>query len=360
MRLITRILLIISVLFLTVQSQPTNPATADSSCPLQGCTIFLPAVQNGKAPLKIALVTDIGGINDAGFNAGAWQALLDANANYGAVIGYRESTSTDEFASNIQAFISEGYNLIVTVGFTMGDATLAAATAHPTQKFSIADFSYDPVVPNILGQLYATEQPAFLAGYLAAGMTQTGKVATFGGWQIPTVVQFMNGYYQGVQYYNQQKGTTVEVLGWNPSTNEGVFVNDFGNIALGKTTTEVFFASGADIVFPVAGLTGVGALQAAQEHPGTWGLGVDTDWKVYYPEYNAVLLTSVIKSIRPTTYGVITKVYQGTFIGGNYMGTLANQGAILGTIDSAVPQALLDELEVIKAGIISGSIVVTP
>ena len=193
--------------------------------------VFLPAALNVLAPntkpVKACLVTDIGGVNDNGFNKSAWQGLQDAKTYLGASVSYLESASTVDYTKNINTFLAQGCDLIETVGFAMGDATKAAAQAHPSQKFSIVDVSYSPVLSNVLAQTFSTEQNSFLIGYLAAGMTKTGKVSTFGGMNIPPVTQFMDGYYQGVQYYNQENGTNVQVFGWNPATHTGDFTTIF-------------------------------------------------------------------------------------------------------------------------------------
>ena len=147
----------------------------------------------------------------------------------------------------------------------MGDATKAAATANPSQKFAIVDFSYTPPLPNVNALVFNTVQDAFLGGYLAAGMTKTGKVATFGGQEFPTVTIYMDGYWDGVQYYNQKHGKNVQVLGWNEKTQKGSFTGDFTNQTKGQTLTQTFISEGADIIFPVAGNVGLGAAKAPQQ-----------------------------------------------------------------------------------------------
>jgi len=177
-------------------------------------------------------VTDAGGIDDKSFNATAWKGIQAAEAEFGLEGKYLESQQQTDYEKNLKAFLDEGCNLIVPVGFLLGDATAAAAAANPDAKFSIVDFAYDPTIPNVLGQVFNTDEAAFMAGYLAAGVTKTGKVATFGGIQIPTVTIFMDGFYAGVQYYNAQKGTSVEVLGWDPASQTGTFT---GNLRARKT-----------------------------------------------------------------------------------------------------------------------------
>ena len=208
------------------------------------------------------MVTDTGGIDDRSFNASAWagmQAAAAANSNIS--VKYLQSTTQADYVPNINTFISQKCNIIVTVGFLMGDATQAAAKAHPSQKFAIVDFSYTPPLPNVNALLFDTAQDGFQGGYLAAGMTKTGKVATFGGQKLPTVTIYMDGFYDGVQYYNQKHGKNVQVLGWNEQTQNGSFTGDFVNQTKGQTLTQTFISEGADIIFPVAGNVGPGRRQ---------------------------------------------------------------------------------------------------
>ncbi len=141
-------------------------------------------------------------------------------------------------------------------GSLMGDATKAAAKAHPSQKFAIVDYAYTPPLSNVNALVFNTAQDAFQGGYLAAGMTKTGKVATFGGQKLPTVTIYMDGFWDGVQYYNQKHGKNVQVLGWNEKTQNGSFTGDFTNQTKGQTLTQTFISEGADIIFPVAGNVG--------------------------------------------------------------------------------------------------------
>src|SRR6266545_3241749 len=143
-------------------------------------------------------VTDTGGIDDKSFNATAYKGLTDAEADLGIKSSYLESQTQQDYTPNIRAFLGK-CDLIVTVGFFLGDATAAAAKANADQKFAIVDFAYDPPIKNVLGLTFQTDQAAFLAGYLAAGMTKSGKIGTFGGANIPTVTIFMNGLAAGIR-----------------------------------------------------------------------------------------------------------------------------------------------------------------
>jgi basic membrane protein A len=202
-------------------------STAALSLLLVAAFVLAACTQAPGADFKVCQVTDTGGIDDKSFNATAWKGIEDAVDSLGVEGKYLESQQQTDYEANINAFIEEQCDMIVTVGFLLGDATSAGATANPDTKFSIVDFAYDPTIPNVLGQVFNTNEAAFLAGYAAAATTQTGKVGTFGGIQIPPVTVFMDGFALGVDYYNQQHGTSVEVLGWDPATQTGLFTGNF-------------------------------------------------------------------------------------------------------------------------------------
>ena len=189
-------------------------------------TTTQPAASSAASNFLAGVVTDTGGIDDRSFNASAWKGLEDAKAKDGIQIQYLQSTNQSDYVPNIQQFVQKKAGLIVTVGFLMGDATKAAAAANPDQKFAIVDYSYDPPLSNVLALTYQTDQAAFLGGYLAAAMSKSGKVGTFGGMKIPTVTIYMDGFVAGVRYYDQQKGKKVTTLGWDPEKAEGTFTND--------------------------------------------------------------------------------------------------------------------------------------
>jgi len=316
-----------------------------------------------EAKFKACQVTDVGGIDDKSFNATAWKGVEDAVAEFGIEGKYLESQQQTDYEKNIKAFIDEGCNIIITVGFLLGDGTKAAAEANPDVPFSIVDYAYDPTISNVLGQVFNTDEASFLAGYLAAGMTKTGKVATFGGLQIPTVTIFMDGFWAGVQYYNAQKGTNVEVLGWDPAAQTGSFTGNFESKEDGRTLGLAFMDEGADIIMPVAGPVGQGTAAAAKERGNAWIIGVDSDWYLTAPDFADITLTSVLKKMDITTKGAIKAVIDGTFEGGVIVGTLENGGVGLAPfhdMDASVPAELKAELDQVSADILSGKVSVKP
>jgi basic membrane protein A and related proteins len=317
------------------------------------------------AAFKGCMVTDTGGIDDRSFNASAWQAMQEVqSANPGKIsVKYLQSTSQSDYVPNLNAFIGQKCGIIVTNGFLMGSATQAAAKAHPNSKFAIIDFGYTPPLKNVDALIFNTVQDGFLGGYLAAGMTKTGKVATFGGQKLPTVTIYMDGFYDGVQYYNQKHHTNVKVLGWSEKTQNGNFTGDFTNQTKGLTLTNTFIQEGADIIFPVAGNVGLGAAKAVQtadqQGHNVNMLWVDNDGCVNAAQYCKYFISSVEKGIVPAVKAAVLGAYHGTFKGGNYIGTLANGGVTLAPFHdfaSKVPASLKSELATIKAGIENGTI----
>jgi basic membrane protein A len=309
--------------------------------------------------IKVCQVTDTGGIDDKTFNATAWKGAENAKKDFGVEIKFLESQQQTDYEKNINAFIEDKCDLIVTVGFLLGDATQKAAVANVSQKIAIVDYSYDPVLPNVLGLVFSVDQPSFMAGYLAAGMSKTGKVGTYGGIQIPPLEPFMTGFYNGVMYYNTKKGTAVQVLGWDPATKTGLFTGNFESTDDGKRMGETLMDEGADIIFPVAGPCGLGTAAAIVERGNAMMIGVDTDMTISSPEYKPILLTSVLKNMDKAVYDSTKSVVDGKFAGGLYVGTLVNGGVGLAPyydFDSKVSAELKAEIEQIKADIIAGTL----
>jgi basic membrane protein A len=251
----------------------------------------------------------------------------------------------------------------------MAAATETAAKANPTQDFAIVDCSYasgcltGAKETNIDQLTFNTVQDGFLGGYLAAGMSKTGKVATFGGQEFGTVTIYMDGFADGVAYYNTKHGTNVQVLGWNEQTQKGEFTGDFTNQTKGQTVTQTFISEGADVIFPVAGNVGLGAAKAVQTADASGGKvnmeWVDVDGCVSAAQYCKYFITSVTKGITVAVANVVTQAQAGSFKGGTYVGTLQNGGAILSPFHdfaSTVPASLQSELKTVQSGIESGSI----
>jgi basic membrane protein A len=300
-------------------------------------------------------VTDTGGVDDKGFNQIAYKGLQDAEAQLGVSIDVLESTSDADYQPNLQNFADKGCNIIVTVGFLLGDATREAAEANPDISYAIVDSAFDPPIENARGLLFATDQSSFLAGFIAAAMTKSGIVGTYGGIKIPPVTRFMDGFVKGVNHHNELKGTSVKVLGWDIETQEGTFAGNFESLDDGKNIAKSQADEGADIIFPVAGPVGIGSAKMAKETAGKVRIiGVDVDMSISNPDDAEVYIGSVLENIDAAVLAAITDVVNGVKTNENYLGTLANGG--VGFAYTDVPAELQAEVEAIAQAIADGSL----
>jgi basic membrane protein A len=313
--------------------------------------------------MKVCQVTDVGGIDDKSFNATAWKGMQDAKTDFGVDIAYLESQQQSDYEVNLNAFVEEECELIVSVGFLLADATAAAADANPDQKFAIVDVDYLPQA-NLLGNASKIDQATFLAGYLSAGMTKTGKVGTYVGILFPATQAFMDGYAMGVAKYNEVHGTSVEVLGWDMETQTGLEVGNFESLDDGRAFGEQLLDEGVDIIMPVAGPVGLGTLAVMAERNAGLLIGVDNDWAVANPDKTDYVLGSALKKIDVFVHESVEKVVDGTFKGGEaYILTLENEGvglAIGSGWESQVPDSLKKEIADLIPQIVSGAVATVP
>ncbi len=313
-------------------------------------------------------VTDTGGVDDKSFNQTAFEGMQRAEEELGIKTKVLESQSDADFEPNINTFLNEGCDLIVTVGFLLGDATLAAAEANPDQKFAIVDVDFfdfeageDITLDNARELTFSTDQAAFLAGVLASGMSESGVLGTFGGINIPPVTIFENGFEAGMNWWNSEAGAAVELKGWSSAKQDGLFTGDFEDLDKGKQVTQQLLDEGADVIMPVAGPVGLGAAEAARDAGATM-IWVDTDGCVSAADFCDLFLTSVQKKMDNAVFDTIKAALEDTFEGGLYVGTLENDGVGIAPyheFDSVIPDALKQTVEEVKAGIIDGSISVT-
>ena len=329
-------------------SEPSDTASS-SSAPAESHPDF-----------KACMVSDSGGFNDKSFNQTSHDGLMLAKEQYGIQTGEIESQSDNEYGDNIQAMVKEGCKEITTVGFLLGDATEAAAKKNPDVDFAIVDFAFtdpktfEPNPPdNAKGLTFDTGQPSFLAGYTAAATSESGKVGTFGGLNIPTVTIFMTGFLQGVEYYNEENGENVEVIGWDGK--DGSFTEDFEDQAKGQQVAEQMIQQGADVIFPVAGPAGLGGLKAAQDNDA-WGIWVDTDGCESAAEYCDILLTSVVKGMDVAVEQAVEDSVNDEFTNEVYRGTLENDGVGLADFGDDVDSETADKVDELRQMIIDGDI----
>ncbi|HEY7008284.1 MAG TPA: BMP family ABC transporter substrate-binding protein [Jatrophihabitantaceae bacterium] len=340
----------------------SSPASAPAGTTSAPATSAAPAAKAFNA----CMVLDTGGVDDKSFNQSSWAGMQAANkANPNIKISYVPSNSGNDYTPNLKNETTKGCNAVIAVGGLMGTNVTAVAKANPTVHY--AEVDYPSAAPNMYGIQFNTAQGGFLGGYLAAGYSKTGKVATWGGLNIPPVTIYMDGFWEGVQYYNKKNHKNVQVLGWNEKNQKGgTFVggqNGFNDQNKGKQLSQNFINQGADVIFPVAGGSGLGAGAAAQASSGKVSvMWVDTDGCVSVPQYCKYFLTSVTKNLSGSVQEYVTKAASGTFPTGSYIGTLSNDGTGLAPyhqFENKVSQSLKSQLDQVKAGISDGSIKIT-
>jgi Uncharacterized ABC-type transport system, periplasmic component/surface lipoprotein len=333
---------------------------ATGSTPATGAST---AAASGKK-LSACMVLDTGGVDDKSFNENSWAGMqAAAKANPNIKVKYVPSNSGSDYTPNLTKYAQGGCDSVIAVGGLMGDALKKVSKQFPKVHFAEID-NGNQSAANIYGIEYNTAQAGFLAGYLSAGMTKTGTVGTWGGLAIPPVTIYMDGYWEGVQYYNTTKKKSVKVLGWNEKNQKGgTFSGSFTDQNKGKSITQAMVSQGADIVFPVAGASGLGAGAAAQASGGKLNLiWVDTDGCQSAANYCKYFITSATKNLAGGVESYLKQAADGTFPTGNYIGDLKNSGtgiAPFHQFDSKVPAALKTELAQVKADIISGKIKIT-
>jgi basic membrane protein A and related proteins len=316
------------------------------------------------ATYTACMVTDIGGIDDRSFNASAWAGLQEAEKEQSNIDPkYVASTAEADYNPNLTQYVNQKCNFILAVGGLMGDATKAVAAANPDQQFAIVDSSVEGAA-NVYPMQFDTAQAAFLAGYLAAGYSKSGKVGTYGGLKIPPVTIFMDGFADGVAHYNQQKSKNVQVLGWDKNAQNGSFAESFIDQAKGKSISDTFVAQGADVILPVAGGTGLGTAAAALASNGQYSvIWVDQDGCASAQQYCGAFLSTVVKNIKDAVKQAAVTGAKGEKLdaANGFVGTLENNGVSLGgfnQFDSKVPAELKSELDTLKQDIISGKVAV--
>ncbi|MBK5265966.1 MAG: BMP family ABC transporter substrate-binding protein [Acidimicrobiia bacterium] len=337
------------------ETTTTTAAPVDTPTTTEGTTDTTVATMDA---IKTCLVTDLAGVDDRSFNASAWQGVQDAiAAGYATEDSFfLESTDAADWQPNIDQMISQGCQHIVTVGFALGEVTAINAQAHPEITWTmidnvLTDASFAPLaLPNVRELVYQTDQAAFAAGYLAAGVSKTGVLCTYGGGNFPTVSIFMDGFARGAMHYNDVKGTDVKVLGWDPATQDGVFTGSFTDMGLARSTAESLFQENCDVIIPVGGAINLPAGDAINDGGLDAALiGVDAD--AYFAmdsQYQSLWLTTVEKAIAPFVTLAVQDQQEGTWAAGSFVGNLANDGVGLAPYhdwDGRVSDELKAEVE---------------
>ncbi len=301
--------------------------------------------------IKLGLVTDVGRVNDRSFNQSAWLGVQNAAATMGLSeddFKYIETQDAKDYADNINQFVEAGYPIIVTVGYALGEATIAAAQENPDISFIGVDQSQSETLPNLVGLIFHEDQSGFLAGALAAQLTKSGTIAAVLGTDlVPPVVAFKEGYEAGARYINPD----INILStYHPGELSQAFVDPEWGAATAKQAID----QGADVIFGAGGSTGNGALQEVAAHEGLYCIGVDTDQWETLPAAHPCLVSSAMKLITPAVEALIDQAAQGTFEGGNYFGAAGL--APFHDFEDKIPQEIKDKLAEIDAGLGDGSI----
>ena len=291
--------------------------------------------------LKIGLITDVGGVNDGSFNQSSWEGLERAGEELGVTVNYLESATDADYAPNLETFVDEDYDLIISVGYMLADATRAAAEANPDTKFAIIDDSSIDL-PNVTSLIFHAEQASYLVGYVAGLTTKTNNIGFVVGMTNETMNQFGYGYYAGAKDANPD----VTVQQFN--------ANSFADSATGKTMANTAITNGADIVFQAAGATGLGVIEACQE-AGVYAIGVDSDQSSIAPN---TVLTSAMKRVDNAVYEAVQELIDGTLEGGVKSFDLAAGGVDIAPSQDLIAPEVITAVEEVKEKIVSGEVVV--
>lgn len=315
--------------------------------------MILPAcgASSTAAACKAGLVTDVGKINDGTFNQYAYDGLKKAETDLGIGIKYIETQAQTDYSKNIQSLVDQNCEIIVAVGFMMGDAIAEASGKYPDTKFAIVDYRYDPALPNVRGLVFAEDQAGYMAGALAASMTQSGTIAAVGGVEIPPVQKFLKGYEAGAKSINADIAV------------KAVYIDSFVDRARGAEAAMSFIAEGADVIFGAGGQTGSGGIQAAAES-GAYVIGVDQDEFVTTFQGGSApgadkIISSAMKRVDQAVFLTIKDVVDGNFTNGVAVYDASNGGIGLASYnqaDGAIPAEVKAKMDEILKGLADGSI----
>lgn len=296
----------------------TAPAAAPTTPPAQPTVAPTAAPTAAARPFRVGLVTDVGKVDDKSFNQSAWEGVQRAQRELDAQVKFIETTDAKDYAKNIDQFAQEGYDVIVTVGFAIGQATVEAAKKYPNIKFIGVDQFQESTLPNLAGLIFDEDKAGYLAGALAGLLTKSGTVGQVLGTPIvPPVEKFGVGYIAGAKAANPQ----VRVLS---ACHPGGLARGFTDPEWGKDLANQMIAQGADVIFAAGGNTGNGGLLAVSEAAKTgkelYAIGVDTDQYFTLPQVSNVLVSSSMKLITPGVFNLVKAAKDGTFKGGNQVG----------------------------------------
>lgn len=305
----------------------------------------------------VCLITDLGRVNDGTFNEFAYEGMVAAAEEGGLDSTFIETQQQTDYETNINTCVNENYDVIVSVGFLLGDATLAAATANPDIYFVGVDQFVADGPENYVGIQFREDQSAFLIGSLAAIVTESNVIGGVFGIDVPPVVRFRNGYEQGIKFMGALLEKEIEIL--------GVYIPSFTDPAAGGAAAAQFIGEGADVLFGGGGLTGSGAILAGAQED-VWVIGVDQD--EFFSTFGAgespgadKIISSGVKRVDVGVYDMVLALAEGRmedFPGGsNYVLDIANGGmTFAGPNDAEIPEEYYTFVETIEVALGDGTL----
>jgi basic membrane protein A len=348
----------------------TAPSTAASEAPSEA-----PSTEPSAAlkPIKVGVVTDVGQLEDKSFNQSSNEGAKAAAEQAGGTHDVIVTQAISDYAANIQTFVDNGFDVIVTVGFLLGTDTAKAAKANPNIHFVgvdqgvCVDANGDPdatfacagdaaaLLPNYQGIVFAEAQPGYLAGIVAGSLTKSGTIGAVGGTNVPAVVNYWRGYENGAKSVKPDAKVLYQETDPDPS-------KGFNDQSKGKTIANQFMDQGADVLFQIAGLTGQGVLEAVcAKGGGVWGIGVDVDQAVSLPNLAKCIVTSAEKKLVDTVTAVVLSVASDTFKAGTVAYNAASTPQAVGLSSfhdnaSLITPDIQAKIDAALAGLKDGSI----
>lgn len=339
------ILMIVALLALTLTACGAKNAPAPEVTPIPEAQI---------QSITVGLVTAIGGIEEKFYSALAWKGIQEAKNLFTIEASYKESASEADYAKLLNDFAANT-DLTIAVGREMDEAVAQTAQAHPDASFVLVDAESN--APNVRGVTFDVIPPSYLAGYLAAGMSKTGVVCTYGAADTEGVTDYMTGFVNGADYYRRQNGVNLKILGWDVYDQTGILLNDQATAEAGHHVAGDFFDQGCDVIFAVAKDAASGSARAAQEESKMF-IGATVDWYDVFPEYGNVTLTSVMKNTDKAVLDNVVAYAAGSFKDEkNYEGTLENGGVSLAPyhqFEEQIPQKMRGEIKQVENNILTG------
>jgi len=313
------------------------------------------------ARLSVRLITDATGIDDKSFNAAAWRGILnyygdswDDQKGRGELYDVVTCATQDMYIPTLKQAADEGYDLIVTTGFTFADALSEVAPLYPDQKFAIIDVSWVSQ-PNVMEFVMREEQGSFLVGVAAALQAKADgisdpKFGFIGGVPGYTITKFEMGYLQGLKAVLPDAKFV------------DYYANSWGSPELAKSQAKNWYDSGVYAIFSAAGGTGGGTIAMAKEYrsqgKNVWAIGVDSDQYedgIYEGEKSAVL-TSMVKRVESATLYALQSVEKDSFVSGVITLDMAANGVDYSTANPELSADVIKSVDSYKQKIIDGSI----